>query len=103
MNTYLQRRWGGDAQNPSESELLDALRELDVPDAEHPDCSLSDEESWCISMSESGRIVLENVETLDGPWHMLDGERKEIMDLWRLLQAGDMVAIRAYPWKTGYE
>jgi hypothetical protein len=103
MNTYLQRRWGGDAKNPSEQDLLNAIRELNADDQEHPDCSLSDEDSWCIAAYQSGRIVLENVETGEGPWHIPDPEQKLIMNLWRQLQEGKMDLIRTLPWKEGYE
>jgi hypothetical protein len=102
MNTYLETRWGGGPENPSKEEMLNALAELDTPDEEHPDCWLTDENGWTIGAHESGKIVLENVEGDEGPWHIPKGDRGLVMTLWFLLQAGDLSAIRSYPWKDGY-
>ena len=102
MRTYLQRRWGGGSENPTEAEMRGALAELVTPDNEHPDCWLSDENNWTISAYQSGLLVLENVESDEGPWHMKEQNTEAVLELWRLLQEGDMVAIRMKPWLEGY-
>jgi hypothetical protein len=103
MPTYLERRWGGGGENPSERELREALAELEKPDEEHPDCWLSDEQGWTISAFGSGKVILENLESGEGPWHMKKQDGEVILELWKLLQAGDITAIRAKPWSPGYD
>lgn len=102
MTTYLERRWGGGGKNPSENELRAALTELSQPDEEHPDCWLSDENGWTIAAHHTGKVVLENPESDEGPWHMKNQSSDAVLQLWRLLQAGEMAAIRAMPWTNGY-
>jgi hypothetical protein len=101
MTTYLERRWGGGGKNPKEEDLRVALAELTVLDDEHPDCWLSDEGGWTIAAHQSGAIVIENVESGEGPWHMKGQKPEVVLELWRLLQAGDIVAIRTKPWLQG--
>jgi hypothetical protein len=100
--TFLQRRWGGGGQDPTEADLRDALGELAKPDEEHPDCWLSDETGWTIAAFQSGKVVLENVESDEGPWYMEDQTNDQIAELWRLLQIGDIETIRQKPWLEGY-
>lgn len=100
--THLERRWGGSGANPTEKALRAALAELAKPDNEHPDCWLSDENGWTIAAYESGKVVLENPETNEGPWHMKSQNPEAMLGLWRLLQAGDIDAIRSKPWHEGY-
>jgi hypothetical protein len=102
MTTHLQRRWGG-GQDPTEDELRAALAELETPDAEHPDCWLSTEDGWTVAAHCSGTVVLENVETGEGPWHMASQSSDAVLELWRQLQAGDLDGIRDRPWLPGYE
>ena len=102
MITHLERRWGGGGKNPKDEDLRGALGELRETDPEHPDCWLSDENGWTIAAHESGAIVLENVESGEGPWHMKSQTAEAVLELWRLLQAGDLVTIRAKPWIEGY-
>ncbi len=102
MITHLERRWGGGGANPEEKALRAALAELSKPDAEHPDCWLSDENGWTVAAHESGVVVLENVESGEGPWHMKNQKSEAILDLWRLLQAGAIDSIRSKPWLAGY-
>lgn len=102
MSTYLERRWGGGGKDPKDDDLRQALAELAQPDEEHPDCWLSDETGWTIAAHTSGTVVLENPESDEGPWHMCGQSVDAIFGLWRLLQIGDLSAIRARPWKDGY-
>jgi hypothetical protein len=103
IKTYLERRWGGGGEDPSKAELVEALSELSIPDAEHPDCWLTDENEWVISAHESGKVVLENAETGEGPWHMKNVNHETILDMWLKLQGGNLKAIKDMPWIEGYE
>jgi hypothetical protein len=100
--TFLERRWGGGGQNPKEEEMCAALAELAKRDDEHPDCWLSDEEGWTVAAHQSGKVVLENVESGDGPWHLPAQSHAQVIQLWQLLQSGDIEAIRSQPWREGY-
>ena len=100
--TYLEKRWGGGGKKPSQDELLEALADLKKDDPEHPDCWVVDEDNLAISAHQNGKVIMENVETDDGPSHMDDQRPEDIIELWRLLQAGDIAAIRAKPWIAGY-
>lgn len=100
--TYLERRRGGGGEDPKEDELRAAIAELSKPDAEHPDCWLSDENNLTISAFESGRVVLENPETNEGPWHLKSQSQEAVLELWQLLQRGDIHTIRSKPWQCGY-
>jgi hypothetical protein len=100
--TFLERRWGGGGPNPKENDLRVALAELAEPDVEHPDCWLSDEAGWTVAAHQSGKVVLENPESDEGPWHMTGQTHDQIIELWRLLQLGDLAAIRQKPWLAGY-
>lgn len=99
---HLTKRWGEGIQNPQQSDLVAALNELKSSDAEHPDCSLSAEEGWSISVFESGLVIFENDETGEGPWHMRSMQNEAALDLWRLLQANDIAALQAKAWGPGY-
>jgi len=83
-------------------DLDSALRELDQLDEEHPDCWLSDEAGWTVSVFGSGLVILENLESGEGPWHMRGVTRAGTRDLWLLLMAGDLASLRSRPWKDGY-
>src|SRR5262249_19114920 len=99
----LQRRWGEGTRNPTEAELAAALDEMKQRDSEHPDCWLSDENGWTLTIHEDQQIVLENVESGEGPWHQKNQTTDTVLALWRLLQAGDIAALRNYEWLVGYE
>ncbi|MCI0745265.1 MAG: hypothetical protein L0Y58_07660 [Verrucomicrobia subdivision 3 bacterium] len=101
-STHLNKRWGGGGQNPTVEEMRSALAELDARDPEHPDCWLSDESGWTIAAHESGRIVLENVESGEGPWHLARADREFVIELWQALQRGDLTAIHEHEWREGY-
>jgi len=103
MTTHLERRWGGGGQDPTDNELRAALAELATPDAEHPDCWLSSEDGWTIAAHRDGKVVLENVESGEGPWHLLGQTTDAVLELWQLLQAGEINSIRKHQWLPGYE
>jgi hypothetical protein len=102
MNVYLTKRWGKTIANPHENDLVNALEELKPPDPEHPDCWLADENGWTISAFQSGRVILENAETGEGPWHLRGIRQTDIMRLWSLLASGKLDEIKQFHWVTGY-
>ena len=102
MTTRLQRRWGETYENPSEKELRQALSDLATDDAEHPDCWLSDDEGWSIAAHQGGSVVLENIATSEGPWHLPKLSSDEVLGLWQLLQNGQIERIRQRQWIEGY-
>jgi hypothetical protein len=101
-STHLNKRWGGGQKNPTVHDMQSALTELDKPDPEHPDCWLSDEAGWTVAAHESGTVVLENVESGEGPWHIPKVDRQFVLQLWQALQRGDLVSVRGHKWQEGY-
>lgn len=101
-STYLVNRWGGSEDNPTVEKMLSALSELDVHDPEHPDCWLSDGSGWTIAAHEGGLLVLENVESGEGPWHLANAPRTLVLQLWQALQRGELNEIQKQDWKDGY-
>jgi hypothetical protein len=102
MPVHLTKRYGDSVSNPSVNDLQTALAELDVTDPEHPDCWLENERGWALSAFGSGLIVLENVETNEGPWHMRGVSRQQILELWGLLSTEKLEELRQREWKPGY-
>ena len=102
MATRLTKRWGEGIENPKHADLISALSELDASDGEHPDCWLSTEDGWSVSVFESGLVVFENVETGEGPWHMKAVSRADALELWQLLDANDLATLQTKPWVEGY-
>jgi hypothetical protein len=88
----LQTRWGGGQENPTIEEMRAALAELDVPDLEHPDTWLSDDEGWTVIVYESGLVIFshkfEDICEREGV------SRDEALELWLLLQEGKRDEIR---------
>ena len=101
-STHLNKRWGGGGKNPTVEEMLSALAELLTPDPEHPDCWLSDESGWTVAAHQSGTVVLENIESGEGPWHIPAVDRQFVLELWQALQRGDLTAVREHKWQEGY-
>jgi hypothetical protein len=102
MTCHLTKRWGEGVANPCESDLLSALDELKQSDPEHPDCWVSDEGGWSLSAHEGGLVVLENIETDEGPWHMRGVKPETVLQYWQMLIRGDIALLRALSWKGGY-
>lgn len=102
MATHLTTRWGKTISNPNSQDLASALGALDKPDDEHPDCWLSTEDGWSISVFQSGLVIFENIETGEGPWHMKGVSRSAALELWQMLQSNDLLSIQTKPWDGGY-
>jgi hypothetical protein len=102
MATCLTKRYGDTILKPTMEDLAGALAELQLEDPEHPDCWLSDEDEWTVAAFASGLVVLENAETLEGPWHMRAVSMEDVLGLWRLLDQGNLDELRNRPWQAGY-
>jgi hypothetical protein len=92
MNTGLETRWGGGADNPTIAQLRAALSELDTPDSEHPNTWLVDDEGWIVDVYESGLVLLGH--KFKKIAQRSDVSREEALQLWILLQQGKYEEIR---------
>lgn len=101
MTYHVTTRWGGDESEPTESRLREVLAELDADDDEHPDASLTHDSEWCLSASQDGALVYQNLDDPD-PRHMPDVSREQVLALWLKLAAGNLDAIEAEAWRPGY-
>lgn len=102
MPCHLTKRWGQGIDNPSDKDLLSALDELKRNDPEHPNRWVSDEHGWSLSAYEGGLVVLENIQTGEGPLRMRGVTPQSVHKYWRLLIEGDMASLKGLSWKPGY-
>ena len=102
MATRLTKRFGDTILKPTADDLAGALAELQLEDPEHPDCWLSDENEWTVSAYTSGWVILENLETQEGPWHMRGVSPEQVLGLWQLLDQGNLNELQSRPWQRGY-
>jgi hypothetical protein len=80
-------------------ELLAELDE-DPDDLEHTSVSVKHESEWCLEAFRGGHIVYQNVEDEEPrPRHMEDVPSEKIVELWRLLAAGNLAALENEPWQ----
>lgn len=61
MSYHVVTRWGDSVDRPSEPRMLEVLKELEADDPEHPDCWLTHESGWTLSVGGSGRVIYENL------------------------------------------
>ena len=101
MGYFVETRWSGSEENPTPERMREILAELDVPDDEHPDTWLGDEDGWTLSAYQSGALVLENLETGEGPFHRTAVPRDDILRLWLELANGRIDDVRTGPWNPG--
>jgi hypothetical protein len=103
MSYFAYDRMGSTVVSPSDAAMVELLTSLASPlDSEHPDVSLNHESGWSASVFGSGLVVLENVETGEGPWHMRLSAPENAIELWRLLATAHIEALRSKPWAAGY-
>lgn len=102
MSFHGNTRWGGSIRQPDDEQLRALLESLSEADDEHPDVSVVHESGWSISAFRSGLVVLENVETGEGPWYMRDVPSGFTFGLWKLLASGDIQQVRGSQWLPGY-
>lgn len=102
MSYHVQTRWGGSEAKPTEKRMREILDELDVKDAEHPDCWLTHDTGWTISVTEGGRIVYEKAESDCEPRHIANVPRLKALELWKTLAKGDLTMLEKEQWQPGY-
>ncbi|MCC7542521.1 MAG: hypothetical protein IT379_40265 [Deltaproteobacteria bacterium] len=103
MGFVLRHRWGGTERDPALAKIDDLLAELDKPDDDHPDVSLTHESGWCLAAFPSGLVVYENLDDEDArPRHMRAVSRDRVAALMRALAGGDLERLEAEPWYDGY-
>lgn len=94
-------RWGETIDKPTDRELDELLDSLTMDDDEHPDVTLAHESGWSISVFDGGLAVFENAEGGDGPWHMSDLSRAQVLSLWHSLARGETEALHSHAWQDG--
>lgn len=103
MGYHITHRYGAMTSNPgvaSFPELLAELRER-AEDTEHGSVAVTHESEWCISVSLSGCVVLENLEQGE-PRHMSGLSEQKILTLLALLAEGDIARLEQEAWLPGY-
>lgn len=102
MSYHIVTRWGDSESVPSESRMREVLRELDAPDMEHPDCWLTHESGWTLSVFEGGLLVWENPESDAAARHQVHCTKEKALTLWMKLARGEIAAIDEEPWQQGH-
>ena len=102
MNFFAHDRLGRTILRPTSEQMQELLASLSVLDPEHPDISVQTESGWCISAFGSGLVVLENVETGEGPWHLEGQQVDQVLGLWSMLVSSEIASVRAADWVNGY-
>lgn len=93
--------WGATHRELPEVLFASVLEELDDADDEHPDVALQHASAWCLSCFRDGRVIFENVED-GGARHLVAVSRARMLELWKLLARGDLVALDTQGWSAGY-
>lgn len=103
MSKWLYKRWGEQVDDPNLDDFKAALEELKVENDEHPDCFLNNEDEWSLGAFGSGLVILENVETDEGPWHIRNVSNETVIEMWQLMMNDKLEEIKTkYEWKDGY-
>jgi len=102
MSYFAYDRMGAAIQRPDESKMRELLGSVSANDPEHPDVSLNSEDGWALSYGSSHTIILQNVETGAGPWHMKEISIEQALTLWNLLALGQVSALQKNSWVSGY-
>ncbi|MEJ2229499.1 MAG: hypothetical protein P8Y67_15070 [Alphaproteobacteria bacterium] len=103
MAYFAHDRFGNMIPWPTTAQLEQLLASLDWGGKhEHPDVSVTHETGWCVSVFQNGVTVLENVQTNEGPWHILGATSDYILSLWHLLAEGNIDTVRSGDWQPGY-
>ena len=63
---------------------------------------INDESGWAVSAHRDGRLVFEHLGGEGSPQHMKSVPKERVVELWKLLIAGDLDAIRSDLWIPGY-
>ena len=97
MGTRLVTRWGTQVEDPTEEDLRAALAELAAPDPEPPDAWLRDADEYTLAAFASGLVLFGNAETGEERALAAPAPPPEVLRRWRLLQQGDLAALRREP------
>jgi hypothetical protein len=82
--------------------MREILKELERPDSEHPDVSLTHESGWTLSIFEKGLVTWEDLEAdANDPRHMIGVDRERALSMWIQLSRGELGAIEQEPWQPG--
>ena len=104
MSFFVYHRYGECEDDPPLSSfpaLLDELEER-LEDVEHGSVSVVHESEWALGMMRGGYVVFE-LATGEGPSrHLVDIPRAKVIELMISLARGDIAALEAEPWKSGY-
>ena len=101
MSYYVVTRWGDSIDDPNEQQMRDVLRELDTEDEEHPDCWLTHDSGWTLSVFEGGRVAFTNDERGLPSRHIPDVSREKVLQLWLRLAAGELDVLEREAWEPG--
>ena len=92
---------GSSDTNPPIGALSNLYDELQLADIEHVDVTVVNEDSgWSMSAYQSGRRIFEHL-AQGGARHMIPVSKDRVLELWRLLAAGDIDTILKEPWLPG--
>jgi hypothetical protein len=101
MSFHIVTRRGNTVRSPSRDHMIAALNELDEDDPEHPDCWLTHEAGWTLSVFAGGRIVFANDEEDTPSRHLPHVSRERALRMWLSLAAGDLASLEAEDWHEG--
>ena len=89
-------------ENPSLDALSDLYDELQYVDTEYVDVTVvHDDTGWSMSAYQSGRLIFDHLAE-GGARHMIPVSKERVLELWRLLAAGDIDTLLKEPWLPGY-
>jgi hypothetical protein len=98
---FVETRWGGSEDSPSEGRLAEIVAELDIADEEHPDTWLVHEASgWMIRLDEERYAYLENPD-LHAVSHMKRVTAQHAHELWVRFSKQGPEAVNEEPWIPG--
>ncbi len=103
MAFHLTHRYGDMTPGGEDTDFLALLQELDdrPEDSEHGSLAVTHESEWNMSVSRGGYVVFENLET-GGARHLNGVSTGKVVELWRRLANGDLIALADEAWIDGY-
>lgn len=103
MAFFVTHLYGDDDEVDDVSGFPALLDELADADAEHTDVSVSHESGWTLGLFSRGRAIWENVDDdRIAPRHLDGLTRERLLELMRLVAAGDIDTVNEWPWQAGY-
>jgi hypothetical protein len=99
---YVTHNDGSMTSDPPLSILPNLLDELADASADDPDVSMSDEDGFTLSVFPSGRVVFENVETVNNPRHIDGLSMTAVLALLTALAERRLDEVMSLEWQEGY-